>query len=68
MWGCRECESTKSHAVKVFCLYKKQISLHTNHSSKLIFCPLTHCLQVAHMHVLGVNEAQRVGTCRLVPG
>jgi hypothetical protein len=48
------CESTKSHAVKVVCLCEKYISLHTNHSSKLIFCPLTHCLQIDHMHVLGV--------------
>jgi hypothetical protein len=54
MWGCNVCESTKSHAVKVVCLCEKYISLHTNHSSKLIFCPLTHCLQIDHMHVLGV--------------
>jgi hypothetical protein len=44
----------KSHAVKAIRLCEKQISLHTNHSSKSIFCPLAHCLQVAHMHVPGV--------------
>jgi hypothetical protein len=44
VWGCKECESTKSHAVKVVCLCEKSISLHTNHSSNSIFCPLTHCL------------------------
>jgi hypothetical protein len=48
--GCTECESTKSHAVKAACLCEKQISLHTNHTSNLRFCPLTHCLQIAHMH------------------
>jgi hypothetical protein len=54
VWGCNECESTKGHAVKVVRLCKKLISLHTNHSSKLQFCPLTQCLPIAHMHVLGV--------------
>jgi hypothetical protein len=54
VWGCKECESTKSYAVGVVCLCEKQIPLHTNHSPKSIFCPLTHCLQVAHMHALGV--------------
>ena len=54
MWGSKERESTESHAVKVVRLNERQISLHTNHSSKSIFCPLTHCLPIAHMHVLGV--------------
>jgi hypothetical protein len=46
VWGCKERESTKSHAVKVVRLNEKLISLHTNHSSKSIFCPLTHCLPI----------------------
>jgi hypothetical protein len=48
VWGCKECESTKGYAVNVVRLCEKYMSLHTNHSSKSIFCPLTH------MHVLGV--------------
>jgi hypothetical protein len=37
VWRCNECESTEGHAVKVVCLCEKQISLHTNHSSKSIY-------------------------------
>jgi hypothetical protein len=54
VWGCKECEPTKSHAVKVVRLCEKYFFLQTNHSSKLIFCPLNHCLPIAHMYVLGV--------------
>jgi hypothetical protein len=47
MWGYTECESTKDHAAKVVRLCQKHIYLHTNYSSKLVFCPLVHFLQIA---------------------
>jgi hypothetical protein len=53
--GCKECEPTKSHAVKVVRLSMWEVNFPPYKPLlEVNVFPLTQCLRISHMHVLGV--------------
>jgi hypothetical protein len=49
--GVGSTDQLKATRWKLFVYVRSKPPPHTNRPSKLIFCPLTHCLQIAHMHM-----------------